>query len=174
MSDVLPLIPGPVMLTPQQTVDGPEKLEPTRAAGIFFVTRDGKTLLLKRGNESDHPGEWCFPGGRVEGDETAEEAAKRETTEEIGFVPEGATALWTRAVSADNIDFTTFIQRIDEPFIPKLSDEHTAFAWVGVDEMNAECTEFTAVVPVAEPATDEADRDEELHAKLDAALELIR
>lgn len=142
MSDVLPfnaasvINPSDVVFTPQQTVDGPEKLEPRRAAGIFFVTKDGKTLLLKRSSESDHPGEWCFPGGSIEDGETAEEAAKRETAEEIGSMPEGAMALWTRAISADNIDFTTFIQRIDEPFVPKLSAEHTAFAWVGVDETN--------------------------------------
>ena len=55
-----------------------------RAAGILFVTKDNQALFLKRGNGSDHPLEWAFPGGQLEGDETPEQAAIRETMEEAG------------------------------------------------------------------------------------------
>lgn len=56
------------------------------AAGILIVAKDGRALFLKRGPGGDAPGEWCFPGGRIEDGETSIEAAIRETKEESGFV----------------------------------------------------------------------------------------
>jgi 8-oxo-dGTP pyrophosphatase MutT (NUDIX family) len=55
-----------------------------QAAGIMFLTPDRRTLVLRRGPGSDHAGEWCFPGGCREEDETAAECAVRETLEECG------------------------------------------------------------------------------------------
>lgn len=71
-----------------------------RAAGVLFLTDDGRALFLKRGPGSDHPGEWCLPGGRVEGSETAAEAAAREALEETGreVAPAGLAEL-TRQVT---------------------------------------------------------------------------
>lgn len=90
---------------------------------------------MKRSASSDWAGAWCFPGGKIEEGESAEEAAKRECEEEIGFLPEGACQLWTRRISDDGegkVDFSTFIQRIEKSFKPKLDDEHTDFSWVHV------------------------------------------
>ena len=33
----------------------------------------------------DHPGQWAFPGGRIDAGETPEEAARREVSEEVGL-----------------------------------------------------------------------------------------
>lgn len=101
----------------------------TKAAGILFITDDGQALLLKRGDGSDYPGAWCFPGGTTEGGETPEETAERETIEELGFLPEGKRILLTRQISAEGVDYTTFIQRVKKPFVPKLNGEHDAFMW---------------------------------------------
>jgi 8-oxo-dGTP pyrophosphatase MutT (NUDIX family) len=98
-----------------------------RAAGILFQAPDGKVLFLKRG-PGDHEGEWCFPGGKAEDDESAEATAVRETIEEVGFLPAGERALWTRRI-AEDVDFATFLQRTPEKVIPRLSDEHTAYSW---------------------------------------------
>ena len=116
-----------------------------RAAGILFIV-DGCALFLRRGNGGDHPNEWCFPGGQLEEDETAEQAAIRETQEEAGYSTE-ATALrpWTRAVALaqaglpedpaalvaqpETVDFTTFIVRLKEKFTPTLCPEHDGYAW---------------------------------------------
>jgi hypothetical protein len=28
------------------------------------------------------------------------------------------------------VDYTTFLKNIDDEFVPKLNEEHTAFAWI--------------------------------------------
>lgn len=114
-------------------------------AGVLFITPQGKVLLLKRAFGGDHGGEWCFPGGTMEAGETAIQTAEREVAEEIGVLPDGDRHLWTRrvAVSAPDmpegappreVDFTTFVQRVDEEFIPALNEEHTAWCWSSIME----------------------------------------
>jgi len=51
----------------------------------------GRVLLLRRGNEP-RVGAWTFPGGYVDLGETPQDAATRETLEEVGMrVEAGAT-----------------------------------------------------------------------------------
>ncbi len=66
------------------------------ATGIYAVLLlllevEGETCLLYqvRSDELDiQPGEICFPGGRLEPGESLQEAALRETWEELGILPE--------------------------------------------------------------------------------------
>ena len=58
-------------------------LNPIVAAGVL-VEREGKIALVQRGVEPGR-GLWGLPAGYVEVDETAEEAAVRETWEESGL-----------------------------------------------------------------------------------------
>lgn len=62
-----------------------------------IVDRDG-TILLVRLNYGPRDGHWALPGGLVEADETAEQAAVRETLEETGFRVslDGLLASWMR------------------------------------------------------------------------------
>lgn len=103
-----------------------------RAAGILFALPDGRVLLMHRvaqaEQDGDIPGCWAFPGGGIEGEETAEEAARREILEETGVAYDGPLKLWTRRIR-DEVDFTTFLARIDEEFVPTMNAEHDAFQW---------------------------------------------
>lgn len=56
---------------------------PIPVAGILIV-RDGKVLLTRR-SIMPRAGFWAFPGGFVERGETIEDAARRETREEVGL-----------------------------------------------------------------------------------------
>jgi 8-oxo-dGTP pyrophosphatase MutT (NUDIX family) len=151
------------------------------AAGVMFLAPGNRVLLLKRVDAPghDHLGEWCFPGGAAEDDETAEQTARREAREEIGKHPNLPMALHTRqrvrsvaavgvplavaaasagAVSPDilpavpaprsesrgvapaveyegGVDFTTFVMRVERPFLVEKLDEseHVAWAWAPVD-----------------------------------------
>lgn len=107
-----------------------------KAAGILFRTPDDKVLLLRRvkhkqsdeGDPPSFPDTWGLPGGGVEGEETAEAAARRECLEETGHECEGTLNLWARR-EADQVDFTTFLAVVPEPFVPVLNDEHDAYQW---------------------------------------------
>jgi 8-oxo-dGTP pyrophosphatase MutT (NUDIX family) len=108
---------------------------PVRAAGILFLAPGEEVLLLRRADEGDHDGEWSMPAGKIEGDETAEEAARREAEEETGWKGKEPLVEWTRRLH-DGVDFTTFLCRVGEPFEPKLNEEHDAHRWVKRSELD--------------------------------------
>ncbi|KGC03343.1 NUDIX domain protein [Burkholderia multivorans] len=95
-------------------------------AGILFRAPGPLFLLVQRSDT----GEWEQPGGHVEGDETPEQAAVRETIEEIGGCPEGLRwAARRNAIPGGAGEYTCFLQNVPEPFKPVLNDEHTAWQW---------------------------------------------
>lgn len=126
----------------------------TRAAGILFLAPDNTVLFLRRGNGGDQPNTWACPGGHIEGDESAAEAAVREVMEECGQeVKLVDLRPWTRTVTpsagpdlplpadaepgtepnySEPVDFTTFLVRVSEQFTPVLCDEHDGYAWAPV------------------------------------------
>lgn len=58
---------------------------------VPLVEKDGELHVLyevRAENLRRQPGEVCFPGGRIENDESAEECAVRETSEELNIRPE--------------------------------------------------------------------------------------
>ena len=100
------------------------------AAGVILMTPEGRVLMLRRGPGSgDAQGSWAFPGGKLEDGETAEEAARRECVEEIGHPPPEVLREWTRRIR-DDVDYTTFVGRVEEEFVPRLNGEHNQWAWV--------------------------------------------
>lgn len=117
------------------------------AAGIMALTTDNLVLFLKRGNGSDHPGEWCFPGGQQEEGEAIEACAIRECLEESGkeFVPEDLS-LHTHSVApaepllpegitapSEPVDFTTYLTKVEAPFPVTICDESSGFAWASLE-----------------------------------------
>ena len=54
------------------------------AVGVL-VLEDGSFLLTSRPTGKAYAGYWEFPGGKLEADETVEEALRRELQEEIGI-----------------------------------------------------------------------------------------
>ena len=60
----------------------------TTVATLCYLFRGGRILLIKK-KKKFGAGKWNGPGGRVEEGESVEEAAIRETEEEIGLKPIG-------------------------------------------------------------------------------------
>ena len=52
---------------------------------VGIVIHDGNTLIFQRPKTSHAYGLWCFPGGKVEQDETVPQALVREIHEEVGI-----------------------------------------------------------------------------------------
>ena len=54
------------------------------SAGIL-INNDNQILLSQRTADKSFPGQWEFPGGKIESSETANEALVRELKEELGI-----------------------------------------------------------------------------------------
>lgn len=109
---------------------------PVRGAGVALVTKhnNGQALFLKRSDSGDHAGEWCFPGGVIEAGETAEEAALREVLEETGYTMPDAERVQVARVQGADVDFTTFHQKIEDKFTPRLNQEHDSYRWESLEK----------------------------------------
>lgn len=94
------------------------------AAGILYRSGDSVLLLLRSANAGDFPLHWGFPGGGIEEGETAEQAALRESQEEIGQAPTDPLCV----IDYDG-GFTTFGLNVAEPFAPVLNPEHLGYVW---------------------------------------------
>ena len=73
VSEALALVPG---LPADHGLNG--SIDGTAGGAAFMLTRRAQKM-------SAHPGQWAFPGGRVDDGESAEEAARREIEEEVGL-----------------------------------------------------------------------------------------
>lgn len=74
-------------------------MEPTprRAARLLVIDPRTSAVLLFQ-YEDDGRRWWATPGGALDGDETFEEAAAREATEELGISSRSFLPLWCRTV----------------------------------------------------------------------------
>ena len=99
-----------------------------QAAGILFRAPSGRVLLLQRSEEGDAAGTWAIPGGKLEKNETAEQAAFRECFEEMKYRGSPGKLLLRRV--KDGVDYSTFLNECDGEFTPVLNEEHISFAWV--------------------------------------------
>ena len=65
----------------------------TEVAVGILVRTDGALLLTTRPPDKVYGGYWEFPGGKIEGDETVEQALRRELHEELGITI-GPASVW--------------------------------------------------------------------------------
>lgn len=140
-----------------------------KAAGVLLNAPSGLTLFLKRSNKGDHAGEWCLPGGKIEENETEEQAARREAKEETGFDIESAMRLVDQETLND-VTFTTFSAQVPDHFIPVLDQEHTAYAWARRNDpplpLHPGVKKMLAELAMDEDSQREVDADGRLHVKI--------
>lgn len=71
--------------------------------------------------------------GSIEEGESAIEAAKRETQEEVGIDPSEVDYYFVDREGSDEQTFNFFVGVVEEEFVPRLSEEHTDYIWVEKD-----------------------------------------
>lgn len=72
--------------------DGHDRQVTDVAVGVLLLP-DGTFLLTSRPEGKVYAGYWEFPGGKLEADETVEQALRRELQEELG-IRIGSAELW--------------------------------------------------------------------------------
>lgn len=95
-----------------------------RAAGIAYRCGESILLILRAATAGDFPHTWGFPCGHIEAGETPEQAAIRESQEEIGYTTGDPLAVldWDNGV-------TTYGVNVPAPFVPVLNSEHVGYVW---------------------------------------------
>ncbi len=94
-----------------------------------IILRNNKVLLVRRAEEPER-GKWCFPGGRIELGETAEEAITREMKEELGIDFKPRFAFYNDSINPSlNSHYIElqFFGGIDGEI--KLNGENSEFNW---------------------------------------------
>jgi len=106
-----------------------------KAVGTTFLAQDtGKILLNLRSGKVKYPFTWSFWGGKIEKDEEALVALRRELTEEMGFIPpmEKLNPLDTYTSKDKSFVYHTFVILTPKEFIPNLNHESSGYAWVDI------------------------------------------
>jgi len=114
------------------------------------IVKDGKVLLLK---DNSRPDFWDVPGGRIDDNETLEQALLRELNEEL---PSHSNPRIGKLLNAyripgsikDNLGLVLLFYKVDVDFEGEitLSDEHTEYAWLPMDkalEIGSEAVQST-------------------------------
>lgn len=101
------------------------------------LIRDGKVLLVKRSPQvQHHPGAWDLIGGHVEGDESLEDALRREAREELQVEVESLRLLGAIHDPVEPAEISVFVvfRWRGEP-VNAAPAEHTEIGWFRADEL---------------------------------------
>lgn len=124
----------------------------TRIA-VLALIKDDQVLLLQRSSDAAWmPDVWHVPGGRVEPDETVQEAAVREIREELGISVavddltfQGVVAYdETNGEDVDTFQFSTHRWQGE----PRLMEphKHQAMQWISVADFPSNITSHSSVL----------------------------
>lgn len=106
----------------------------TCSGALFYAKSTGRILLVQKAR-GKHQGTWGLVGGTNELTETPWQGLQREIIEEIGGLPKIIKTIPLETfVSNDSVfHFHTYLCVINEEFLPKLSDEHSAYSWSTIE-----------------------------------------
>ncbi|MBI5734039.1 MAG: NUDIX hydrolase [Candidatus Kerfeldbacteria bacterium] len=106
------------------------------AVTAVIRNREGRYLLLKRHpREITFPNQWCFPGGKVDGNDSVEYTLRKEVKEEAGLnLLPGKILLrdtvFTRPDGQTALVFTYLCQADDNSVVKLDTNDFTDYKWV--------------------------------------------
>ena len=86
-----------------------------------LIIRKGRFFAAQRGAGKSHAGLWEFPGGKIEPNETPQEALARELREELGITAYPADFITTRETHDPDRTIRVHLYRVwmdDDTFSP--------------------------------------------------------
>jgi ADP-ribose pyrophosphatase YjhB (NUDIX family) len=110
----------------KQIIEGKDSKD---AAGIAYFFND--TLLCCQNNK----GRWGIPKGHIHIDETPEEGALRELSEETQIILNKPIEFSHKAKKKNGGDFNVFMCKGDKKFIPHLNHEHMDWGYFSINEL---------------------------------------
>lgn len=103
----------------------------------IISNRKGQILIAKRPLQKSYGGLWEFPGGKVEKDETINEAVVREIREELNISVQPTKSLPSFNYVTDqlvNIQFFPIVcEWVDGAVLP---NEHSDTQWTNIERLN--------------------------------------
>lgn len=100
------------------------------------IEKNGKILCAQRGQDKSLAGLWEFPGGKIEQNETPQQALEREIKEELLCEVSIKNKIITTSYEYDFgiVELTTFFCELIEGE-PKLT-EHESIKWLPISELS--------------------------------------
>lgn len=100
------------------------------SGALVCAKSTGRFLLLQK-YQGKHAGTWGLVGGTNNSGETPWQGLQREIQEELGLLPNiKKTIPLEKFVSNDSVfNFHTYFCIVDDEFLPKISNEHSAWGW---------------------------------------------
>jgi len=105
------------------------------SVGCFFWARKTQRFLFVLRNTKTYKFNWALVGGKVDDGETVYQAMCREVKEELGSLPDIIKSIPIERFTNEknNFVYETFVNIVEDEFIPELNWEHVGYAWVDID-----------------------------------------
>lgn len=112
-------------------------LKHVQLATGLLLNEQGDVLFLQRSPNSKHwPLEWQFPEGKIEPNESSEQAVAREVREETGITVRKVDFLGQREVQMEwkyeNVLAHRDVFRVEWEGTIRLSEEHCQYTWINL------------------------------------------
>ncbi|MBB0995662.1 (deoxy)nucleoside triphosphate pyrophosphohydrolase [Dietzia maris] len=97
--------------------------------------RDGEVLACKRAPGLSAAGKWEFPGGKIDGGETPEDALAREIREELGIPISVGSLVDRTATPVGDLEIDLACYLVSSAEEPTHSSVHDDLRWLPVDAL---------------------------------------
>ena len=111
---------------------------PIPTVRMFVENESGKILLLRRSATENGGHLWCLPGGKVDYDETIEQAARRELLEETSLVcRELRFHSYQDSLPVEPLGahYINFYFEASAPGAIRLNEESEEYTWIGPSDI---------------------------------------